>query len=558
MRFRGIAAVAALALATAPSAQAQKPPCHGLGHPAASADERPAGFKLRAREAIAIARRTSAGRSASGTPSATDNCGLWEVNFVGGRRVQAEVLIDGRTGEVLKAYSGYKAEWARARGSRQLFVGPWTAPIVAALALLSLAVFFDRRRPRRATHLDMLLLVGTAASLVPYGFGEIWLSTPLATAALALLVLRLVAVARRPDRPAERLAPWLKPAWLLAGAAMLLAGRGLYAALVGQVSDVGYLSVFGAQAFLEGFPVYALTALDLGAYGPATHMAYVPFTAVFPLPGGVLRGGDEAARAASITFDVLTAVVLYAIGRRLREGDPGRVLGATFAFAWAASPLAFYQVANSTNDGLVGLFVALGILGLASPAGRGAAVGLAGAAKWVPFVLVPLFAAGTGRLQRERVLIFTLGFVAAIGAVTLPVMPDGGPREIYDVSLGGLAEVDSPFGVWGLWGLPDAMQTAALAAVCAFAVAVAFVPRRRPPIVVAGLAAAVIAASQIPLGYWSHSYVSWFLPCAIVGLLARPAGRGGQAAEGSSSPAEAGLVGERVAREISSGVTFRG
>jgi hypothetical protein len=47
---------------------------------------------------------------------------------------------------------------------------------------------------------------------------------------------------------------------------------------------------------------------------------------------------------------------------------------------------------------------------------------------------------------------------------------------------------------------------------------VAFVPRRRGPVEVAALAAAVIMALQIAANYWLYSYIVWFFPLVLVAL----------------------------------------
>lgn len=389
--------------------------------------------------------------------------------------------------------------------------------ILALMTLVFLAPFVDRRRPRRAVHIDLAAMLAGGASLVFFARGNLGLSTPIAWAGLAVLLVRMLQLVRRPGERQDPLTPWASPGLLLGATGVLLAARALYNAVVAHASDVGYTSVFGAQAFLDGFPVYARTAVDLAAYGPATHMLYVPFTALFPLDYGLLRGSAHAAHAAAISFDVLTVIALYALGRRLR----GHGLGAVLAFAWAANPLTFYPMAASTNDGLVGLLVALALLALASPVGRGVFGGLAAAAKFVPALLLPLLAAGPRRIDRRASELFALGAVAAVGAVTLPILPDGGVREIYDVAVGDLAQVDSPFSIWGLWGLPEWLRLGALGVVCVFALATAWIPRERSPATVAALATAILVGAEMTLPHWVHWYAAWFLPAALVASFAR-------------------------------------
>ncbi len=49
----------------------------------------------------------------------------------------------------------------------------------------------------------------------------------------------------------------------------------------------------------------------------------------------------------------------------------------------------------------------------------------------------------------------------------------------------------------------------------------AFRPRgRRSPAQVAGLAAAVIVAVQLPAMHWFYMYIVWFLPLVLISVLA--------------------------------------
>ena len=52
------------------------------------------------------------------------------------------------------------------------------------------------------------------------------------------------------------------------------------------------------------------------------------------------------------------------------------------------------------------------------------------------------------------------------------------------------------------------------------AVAVAFVPRDKTPLQVAALGAAVLIALQLALSHWFYLYIVWWLPLALVALLA--------------------------------------
>jgi hypothetical protein len=52
------------------------------------------------------------------------------------------------------------------------------------------------------------------------------------------------------------------------------------------------------------------------------------------------------------------------------------------------------------------------------------------------------------------------------------------------------------------------------------ALAAAFVPRRRGPVQVAALAAAIVIAVQLAANYWLYSYLVWFYPMVMVALFA--------------------------------------
>ena len=52
------------------------------------------------------------------------------------------------------------------------------------------------------------------------------------------------------------------------------------------------------------------------------------------------------------------------------------------------------------------------------------------------------------------------------------------------------------------------------------AVGAAFVPRRRGPVELAALAAAVMIAVELSLTHWFYLYIVWFFPLALVALLA--------------------------------------
>ena len=89
---------------------------------------------------------------------------------------------------------------------------------------------------------------------------------------------------------------------------------------------------------------------------------------------------------------------------------------------------------------------------------RGAMLALGSAAKFGPAALAPLFATGTGERRWRSAVVFAVAFVAVAALVTLPFLPDGGLRELYDRTLGYQAARSSPFSVWGLAPSLDFLQ----------------------------------------------------------------------------------------------------
>jgi tetrahydromethanopterin S-methyltransferase subunit D len=105
-------------------------------------------------------------------------------------------------------------------------------------------------------------------------------------------------------------------------------------------------------------------------------------------------------------------------------------------------------------------------------------------------------------------------------AAFAPFVPHGGLRALYDQTLGYQAGRASPFSIWGQHaGLAD-VWTAAKVLVVALALAVAFVPRRKTPVQVAALGAAVLIGLQLAVAHWFYLYIVWFTPFVLVALFA--------------------------------------
>jgi hypothetical protein len=115
--------------------------------------------------------------------------------------------------------------------------------------------------------------------------------------------------------------------------------------------------------------------------------------------------------------------------------------------------------------------------------------------------------------------VFACALAATVVLAFCFFIPDGGIREVYDRTLGYQASRPSPFSVWGQAESLGWLHTAVKGAAVALAVLVAFVPRRRGPLQVAALGAAVLVAVELAVTHWFYLYVVWFTPLALVALL---------------------------------------
>jgi Glycosyltransferase family 87 len=439
----------------------------------------------------------------------------WQVSYYSRDKPPkeiAQVIVDDPTGAVLEQWTGYKVAWTMARGYPGAFGRKVNSPWVwITLTLLFVIPFIDPRRPFRVRHLDLLVLVAFGVSVAFFNDANIDVSVPLVYPLLLYLLGRMLWIGLRRGRRREALRPLVPISWLLVGLLFLMGFRiGLNVA-DSNVIDVGYAGVIGANRIAHGSQLWGNFPTDNqhgDTYGPVNYAAYVPFERIWPWSG---RWDTlPAAHAASIFFDLLCLGLIFLVGRALR-GPP---LGVTLAYAWAANPFTLYALDCNVNDALVGALILGAIAAAASPWGRGALIGLAGMTKFAPLGLAPLFATHT----RGGALRFALGMAAALVPCLIVVLAYGGLHDFYDRTLGFQASRGSPFSVWGLYGWTGA-QAVVQAAAAIFAVAIAFVPRRRDTVGLCALSAAVLIALQLGVTHWFYLYLVWFLGPALVALL---------------------------------------
>jgi uncharacterized membrane protein len=150
---------------------------------------------------------------------------------------------------------------------------------------------------------------------------------------------------------------------------------------------------------------------------------------------------------------------------------------------------------------------------------RGAMLALAGAAKFAPLALAPLY---LGYSRRPRTALrFIAAFALVSLTVTVPLLLGSGVESFWDRTVGFQLGRSSPFSIWGQESWLEPLQTVAKVLAGALALLVAFVPRRMSPLQLAALGAAVLIALELTLTHWFYLYIVWFLPFVLIALFGR-------------------------------------
>jgi len=485
-----------------------------------------------------------------------EDTATWLVKAWSGEAGQvAQAVVEDSTGRVIEAWTGPQVAWKMARGREGAFGGktllkPYVWLAFCLVFLLGLA---DLRRPLSTRNLDLLALLGFTVSLAFFDRGEIFRSVPLVYPVLAYLLARglWVGFGRR-----SRALGSVWPTWALAAAAVFLLGFrvGLNLETPRGVIDVGLAGVVGADRILDGEAPYGNmpqrgtlepcgpkdaegqvreriqtngrceAAIERGdTYGPVSYLAYVPAVAVFGWSGK--WDSLPAAHTTSIAFDLLAVIALLLVG--LRFG--GRRLAVLLAFAWTAYPFTAYTLDANTNDAIMPAFLLLGFWLVTSDSARGASVALAGWTKFGALLVAPLWATYP-TYELRRVLRFAAAFaLATVLAFALLLLEPSlweALRTFWARTIGFQSGRDSPFSIWG-WGqyhargIPDLgfLQPVVAALAVALAALLAFVPRRKGPIELAALTAAVLVGFQLTLTHWFYLYLPWVVPFVFLWLL---------------------------------------
>ena len=466
----------------------------------------------------------------------------------------AQGIVSDSTGDVTEAWTGPQVAWGMARGSPGAFGGtainnPW---VWGAFCLVFFVGLADFRRPLSLRNLDLLFLLSPTASLWFFNHGDVFTAVPLFYPLLAWVVLRAIWIACT-NRGTPGAPRW--PVWVLLAATVFLAGFRIGLNVEkSNVIDVGYSGVIGAERIVKdgqapwgNFPVEhtkkACGPADASGeirnwiqtngrcesanpegdtYGPVAYESYIPgYLAV----GWSGKWDDlPAAHFTSIAFDLLTLLGLGLVG--LRFG--GARLGAVLAFAWVAYPFTQYVSNSNTNDALMPCFLVWGFWLVSAPAARGALAALSGWTKFASLVVAPLWLTYPGRVPSRRAL---LGFVAATLAAFSILLLEPHPIHAAHVFWQRTVQFQSGRSApWSLWdwrqyharGLPDLhlLQNVLQGLLIAGAVVAAFFPRRKSPLQLAALTAALLAGFELVLTYWLYTYIPWFYPFAALALLA--------------------------------------
>ena len=435
------------------------------------------------------------------------------------REEVAQVLIDDRTGAVTESWTGVQVAWPMARGYPGAFGRAANAPWVwVGLCVLFVLPFL--RPPLRLLHLDLAVLLAFSVSYAYFGAADLG-DLGAERVPAPRLPARTDAGRREPRRRARSTACWSDPGFLLVAIVFLIGFRVVLNVVDGNVIDVGYSGVIGADRMAARRP--AVRRVPAGRRS-RRHVRSGGLCRLCPVRGDLAVARDAGTtcrrhtpRPSRSIWAARCCCIL--LGRRLR----GRELGLLLAYLWMTYPFTLLVANSGANDSLVALLVLAALLAAARPVARGALVALAGLTKFAPLALAPLFAtyrsSGTATASAVKTL---AAFAVVIVVVLAPVNLD----VFWERTLGFQQDRESPFSIWGYYELPQLMQTAAQAAAVLLAVAVAFVPRRRDPATLAALAAAVLIGIQLTVDHWFYLYLVWFAPLVWVALLTPAQGAG--------------------------------
>jgi hypothetical protein len=461
--------------------------------------------------------------------------------------------VDDASGRVLEAWTGPQVAWKMARGYKGAFGGekinsPW---LWGGFCLVFLLGLCDWRRPLSLRNLDLVVLLSFSVSLWYFNHGQVFTSVPLVYPPLLYLLGRGLWIGVRGSPPRGR-PVW--PAWVLLAATVFLMGfRITQNVQASNVIDVGYSGVIGAERIAHGVQPYGNFPIEGSlkacgpadaegeireriqsngrcesanpqgdTYGPVAYEAYLPGYGIFGWSG---KWDDlPAAHFTSILWDVLCVLGLVLVGRRFG----GTTLAAALPFAWAAYPFTQYTSSSNTNDSIMPALLIWGFWLAASPPGRGAFAALAGWTKFAALIVAPLWLTYPDRRPKRGFLLgFALATLAAFSILFLDGHPVHALQVFWNRTLGWQIGRESPFSLWD-WrqyhagGIPDLrlVQRVLEVLLVVGALVLPFWPRRKSPLQLAALTAALLIGFQFVLTYWIYLYIPWFFAFSAFAALA--------------------------------------
>jgi hypothetical protein len=458
---------------------------------------------------------------------------------------------------------------------------------LSLLVVIAAGLNFDRRRHSR--NLDLLamqalgwcffdILFFTRRLQHPEWLGLLWWSFAAIAAISTFLAVRAVWRVVHPFKE-----EWHPPAArrTLAAIALFTIALDVAAGLAREPDDSSYFVNLGAQRLRErgrlpyGDPL--LTGTPGAAYGPLLYVAQVPFQwLVDPIhlnattsPRPPLGPDSQyrlpsplAAKLCTIGFLLVGAWALFAASRRYGS----REIGWAAVALYCGSPFVLgmggeeYYIGGMTYISHIAppALTTAAFAALAYPAASGVLLVAATGCGFYPAFLLPAFI-GHYWTRRRDLTRFLSGVVvagAALGAFVLALSRPAAGRGLIGTILwdtfghhsdpAGYGA--SPFGFWGQrtglhgWLIHPLVGHSGLTAPVmllffAFAIACFFAARRRGARELALLSAAIVIGANLVKIHATGTYVSWFYPFLLLGLLlpARPDTSGASATIGDSA-----------------------
>jgi hypothetical protein len=171
-------------------------------------------------------------------------------------------------------------------------------------------------------------------------------------------------------------------------------------------------------------------------------------------------------------------------------------------------------------------FLVWGFWLASSPVGRGTFAALSGWTKFGSLVVAPLWLTYPDRRVSWRFLIaFAATTLAVFSVVLLEPSPLHELRVFWDRTIGFQVGRPSPFSLWD-WrqyhaGLPDlhVLQYVLEGLLVLGTLACAVLPRRKSPLQLAALSAALLLGLEVVLTHWFYAYIAWFFPFFVFAVL---------------------------------------